>query len=125
VSVITKNYEHLKEDKRTKKELRKLNRIFKDIPKDKKSLVEKLVSNAAFMAILLDDLQEDIEQNGYKDEYKNGENQYGYKRAVAADLYQVTIKNYTNVIKQLNDLLPKNKDIEDDDGFEAFINSRG
>jgi ribosomal protein RSM22 (predicted rRNA methylase) len=125
VSVITKNYEHLKEDERTKKELRKLNRIFKDIPKDKKSLAEKLISNAAFMAILLDDLQEDIKRNGYKDEYKNGENQYGYKRAVAADLYQVTIKNYTNVIKQLNDLLPKNKDIEDDDGFEAFINSRG
>jgi ribosomal protein RSM22 (predicted rRNA methylase) len=125
VSVITKKYEHLKEDERTKKELRKLNRIFKDIPKDKKSLAEKLISNAAFMAILLDDLQEDIKRNGYKDEYKNGENQYGYKRAVAADLYQVTIKNYTNVIKQLNDLLPKNKDIEDDDGFEAFINSRG
>ncbi len=125
MSVITKKYEHLKEDERTKKELRKLNRIFKDIPKDKKSLAEKLISNAAFMAILLDDLQEDIKRNGYKDEYKNGENQYGYKRAVAADLYQVTIKNYTNVIKQLNDLLPKNKDIEDDDGFEAFINSRG
>ena len=124
MSVITKKYEHLKEDERTKKELRKLNRIFKDIPKDKKSLAEKLISNAAFMAILLDDLQEDIKRNGYKDEYKNGENQYGYKRAVAADLYQVTIKNYTNVIKQLNDLLPKNKDIEDDDGFEAFISRR-
>lgn len=121
VKVIGKKYEVLKEDKRTKAELKKLNNIFKAMPEDKKALAEKLIGNAAFMAILLDDLQEDIKENGYKEEYKNGENQYGYKRSIAADLYQVTIKNYSNTIKQLNDLLPKESP-EEDDGFDEFIN---
>ena len=123
VEVIGKKYEVLKEDKRTKAELKKLNNIFKDMPDDKKALAEKLIGNAAFMAILLDDLQEDIKENGYKEEYKNGENQYGYKRSIAADLYQVTIKNYSNTIKQLNDLLPKESP-EEDDFFDEFINRR-
>ena len=123
VKVIEKKYEVLREDKRTKAELQKLNNIFKDMPEDKKALAEKLIGNAAFMAILLDDLQEDIKENGYKEEYKNGENQYGYKRSIAADLYQVTIKNYSNTIKQLNDLLPKESP-EEDDGFDEFINRR-
>lgn len=121
VKVIEKKYEVLREDKRTKAELKKLNNIFKAMPEDKKALAEKLIGNAAFMAILLDDLQEDIKENGYKEEYKNGENQYGYKRSIAADLYQVTIKNYSNTIKQLNDLLPKESP-EEDDCFDEFIN---
>ena len=115
----------LKEDTRVKNEIAKIRRIFKDIPEDKKKLANRLIENAGFMAILLSDLQEDIKINGYKEEYKNGENQYGYKRSIAADLYQVTIKNYSNTIRQLNDLLPKDTNIEDDDGFMAFINSRG
>lgn len=115
----------LKEDTRVKNEIAKIRRIFKDIPEDKKKLANRLIENAGFMAILLSDLQEDIKINGYKEEYKNGENQYGYKRSIAADLYQVTIKNYSNTIRQLNDLLPKDTNIEDDDGFMDFINSRG
>jgi hypothetical protein len=52
------------------------------------------------------DLQDDIGQNGYREEYKNGENQFGYKRSIAADLYQVTIKNYASIIRQLSSLIP-------------------
>ena len=122
VEVIEKKYEVLKEDKRTKAELKKLNNIFKDMPEDKKALAEKLIGNAAFMAILLDDLQEDIKINGYREEYRNGEKQYGYKRSIAADLFQATIKNYSNIIKQLNDLLPSKLETEEDDGFDEFIN---
>ncbi|WP_422487129.1 hypothetical protein [Gudongella sp. DL1XJH-153] len=123
MAVSEKKFEHLKNDKRFSSELKKIKNIYKEIPDDKKKLVQRLVENASFMAILLEDLQEDIKQNGYKEEYKNGANQFGFKRSIAADLYQVTIKNYSSVIKQLNDLLPNNE-IEEDDGFEAFVNSK-
>ena len=33
--------------------------------------------------------------------------------------YNTTVKNYTSVIKQLNDMLPT-KEIVNDDGFEKF-----
>lgn len=113
----------LKADPRFKKELLKLKNLFKNIPKDKQTLTAKLTENAAFMAILLDDLRADIDKEGYYDTYQNGENQHGKKRSIAADLYTVTIKNYASIIRQLTDLLPKSS-IEDNDGFDDFINSR-
>lgn len=116
-------YKDLKEGKRVKEEIKKLRNIFKDIPEDRKKLVNGLIENAGFMAVLLESLQEDIKVNGYKEKYQNGANQFGYKRSIAADLYQVTIKNYSGTIKQLSDLLPKSN-IIDDDGFDAFVMSR-
>jgi hypothetical protein len=116
--------EKIKEDPRFKEEITKLSDLFKDIGEEKKTLVYKLIENAGFMAVLLEDLQLDIKANGYKDKYQNGETQFGYKRSIAADLYQVTIKNYSNTIKLLSDLLGVKAEPEDDDGFNDFINSR-
>ena len=45
-------------------EMRKLKRIFKEIPENKKKIVEKLIDNAAFMAEQLEHLQTDIEEKG-------------------------------------------------------------
>src|SRR5690554_7677837 len=121
MAVDKENYQYLENDKRVKAEIRKLKKIYENIQDDKKKLVQRLIENASFMGILLEDLQNDIKANGYKEEYKNGANQFGFKRSIAADLYQVTIKNYSSVIRQLNDLLPDG-DFEEDDGFEAFVN---
>lgn len=118
-------YKDLIEDSKVKKEIKKLTDIFKEIPEDKKQLVNKLIENAGFMAVLLEKLQEDMKTNGYKEKYQNGKEQWGYKRSISADLYQVTIKNYSNTIKQLTELLPKENSDEFDDGFEEFINSKG
>lgn len=120
----TSIYKNLENDKRVKAELKRLNGIYKDIAPDSKKLIKKLLDNAAFMGVLLEDLQADIKANGYKEKYQNGANQYGYKRSIAADLYQVVIKNYTAVIRQLNDLRPEEAEDDDADGFIAFINSR-
>lgn len=73
------------------------------------------------MQVLLIDLQEDINENGYREEYKNGENQYGYKRSIAADLYQVTIKNYSSIIRQLEKMMPGPVEIEKVDPAEEIM----
>jgi len=114
----------LQEDKRFKRELTRLRRIFTDISKNKKALVDKLIWNAAFQATLLEDLKIDLDTNGYKEEYQNGQYQTGVKKSVAADLYQNTLKNYSGIIKQLTDLLPKDAPKVEDDGFDAFVNGR-
>lgn len=114
-------HNYLKDDKRTKAEAKKLKKLFRNIQVDKKQLAEKLIENAAFMSVLLMDLQADIKSNGYKEVYKNGENQYGNKKSVAADLYQVTIKNFTAINKQLNDMLPKNDITQSNNELIQFI----
>lgn len=94
------------EVKRKSKELAKLKKIFKDIEPQKQKTVEKLISNAAFMAESLDDLQDLIREKGFTEEYQNGANQYGVKKCSEVEIYNTMIKNYTSVIKQLVDLLP-------------------
>lgn len=87
-------------------ELRKLKRIFKNIPKDKKNLVQKLIDSAAFMTVELTKLENHITVNGVSEVYQNGENQYGTKLSTEASAYNTMIKNYTSIIKQLCELLP-------------------
>jgi hypothetical protein len=111
----------MNKDERIKKEIRKLKRIFKDLPKDKSAIVEKLIGNAAFMAATLEDLQDAINQNGCISTYQNGENQWGTKKSPEADLYNTMIKNYSTVVKQLTDMLPKDEAKAAEDELVTFI----
>lgn len=104
-------------------ELRKLKRIFKEIPENKKKVVEKLMENAAFMAEQLELLQEDIKEKGYISEYQNGENQWGTKKAPEVEIYIAMTKNYSSIIKQLLDLIPE-KSGESNDEMTLFMRER-
>lgn len=77
-----------------------------------------LIDKAKFMETTLCELQKKIAESGTITEMCQGA--YNIERAnPALNAYNVTIKNYTNVIKQLNDMLPKS-DTKKTDGFEEF-----
>lgn len=98
-----------KEEKKLKKEIAKLNRIFKNIGEDKKKLCENLIKNAAFMAITLEELQNDINENGPIGTYINGNGFKVSQETPAQKSYNAMINRYTAVIKTLVDLLPDDK----------------
>lgn len=54
-------------DKIRKKELEKLDRIFKVLPPDKKSLIDNLKHQAAFMVSFMAELQETLDREGAVD----------------------------------------------------------
>lgn len=93
-------------DKRIKKEIARLKKIYKELPDNRFVLVLPLIENAAFMRVTLDDLQESIAANGVTEEYKNGANQYGTKASAELSAYNSTVKNYTAVIDRLDKMLP-------------------
>ena len=92
------NSKELKEVPDYNKELKKLNKIFKNISKDKKDLVQKLIKSAAFMTVELTKLENYISIHGVSETYQNGENQYGTKTSTEASVYNTMIKNYTSII---------------------------
>ena len=92
-----------------KKEMTRLKGIFKDLEEGKRKLVTPLIEKAAFMSVELDVLQDQIEQEGWTSEYKNGENQYGTKKSPEAETYLALSKNYAAIIKQLTELVPAQK----------------
>ena len=91
------------------KEKRRLKGIFKDLEDGKKKLVTPLIEKAAFMSIELDELQLQIESNGWTSEYQNGANQFGTKKSPEAETYIALTKNYAAIIKQLVELVPAAK----------------
>ena len=107
-------------NKRIKKEMRKLIKIFKDadVDEDKRRYLANAISNLAFMSVLLEDLQQDILEKGYTEHYKNGENQYGTKDSTAVKIYNVTLRNFNALIKTLAAFLPKAED--NNDGQDAL-----
>jgi hypothetical protein len=115
----------LTKDERISEEIERLDKLFKDVEIKTKKAVRSLIENAAFMSITLEDLQITINKNGVISEYQNGENQWGTKKSPEVEIYNTMIKNHMSVIKQLTDLLPKpNKNINEDDEFEKFVNSK-
>lgn len=113
----------IEKNKKIRKETQKLKKLFKDLPDNKKKMAEKLIENASFMSITLDELKEDIKLYGVKETYVNGKDQFGFKESIESKTYNTMVKNYMNIIKQLNDMLPEEKKINENDEFERFNGS--
>ena len=93
-------------DKRIDREIRRIKLFLKELPDERVKTVDSLIRNAAFMTITLEDLQESMKVNGVITEYQNGENQWGTKKSPEIEIYNVMIKNYMALMKQITDLLP-------------------
>ena len=121
------NYEGKSKDEIIKAEKRKLAGIYTRLDKKTKKAVDSLVDEAAFMAASLYELREDINKKGYVEVYQNGANQKGIKKCSEVEIYNTMIKNYSSVVKQLTDLIPKKQENtgEHSDGFDDFVNNRG
>ena len=118
------NYDDMSKDARKYTEIKRLNNLFKKMDSNTRKLVKALIENAAFMTITLQDLDKDITIKGYTEEYQNGENQFGTKKSTEMELYNTTIKNFSSIMKQLCDLLPKAEIVDKSDGFDKFVGGR-
>lgn len=113
--------EDLEKDELVKKELNKIKRTFKDLDGDVKKLNQKLLYNAAWLAVSLDDLMKTMDENGVVIEYQNGANQWGTKKSPESELYTNWSKQYAQIMKQLSDLLPKENKTKADDELMQFL----
>lgn len=91
---------------RLKRAREELSTVFADLDEKRRKTVDKLLDNAAFMAVQLEDLRAVIQENGVTSEYQNGENQFGTKKSPEVEVYLAMIKNYTAIINSLCAMLP-------------------
>ena len=93
-----------------KAEIARLNRIYKDLPKNQYEVVKGLIVQAARLKVRLDELWKDIQENGETEMFSQSANADPYQRErPAARLFTATDKNYQSIMKQLNDLTPPTK----------------
>ena len=95
-------------DVRIKKEIKRLNGIYKDLDKTTKASLESLIKRAAYMRITLEDYEKDIDENGYIEPFSQSKDVPSYERErPVARLYNAMNKNYQSIMKQLSDSLPE------------------
>ncbi len=108
----------LPDNEKVQAEYKRLMALYRKAPKEKLALARKLISRAAFLAVALDEFEQDISQNGYEQEYQNGENQKGMKKSAAAELHVTYSKNLLSFTRQLDEML----DVEAASGGDPFEN---
>src|SRR5690625_4855050 len=117
----------LTKNQRVRKEVNRLKRIYKDLPKDTLMVVDGLIVEAADLRIRLEDIREDLDTNGYDEMFSQSPEQVPYERErPQARRYVALNKNYQSIMKQLGDYIPKpeKKKGDEDDGFEEFLMRR-
>lgn len=104
-------------------EIDKLKDVFKDISEEKQEVAERLIERVGFMTITLELLEEDIKKKGPIYLFKQG-SQKMYVENPSQKSYNTMINRYTAAYGKLFDLLPKESNKDEDDGFDAFIKKR-
>lgn len=119
-------YNEIARQQEIKKEITKLNRLFKDMDAKTKKVVQSVIENSAFMAVTLRELQDHMNKHGLISEYQNGDNQWGTKKSPEVEIYNTMIKNFISTMKSLTDLLPSPLAKKmNDDGFDDFVKGKG
>ena len=87
-------------------ERERLQEVFKDLEPNKLKTCQALIDRAAFITISLEELEAQLNKTGWVEQYQNGENQSGMKKAAAADVHISLTKNLNAIVKQLLEIVP-------------------
>ena len=119
--------QYLEKQKKIKKEINRLRKLFKDIDENKKKLVNTTIEDIAFMTVTMQELRDNIIRIGTTVTYQNGANQFGTKQSPDAQIYLQMSQKQTQAMKILLDCMPKTKEktvTEPEDDFDDFVTGR-
>lgn len=106
-------------EERIEQEIQRLEDVFDNVDPDKKEAAQGLIEEAAFMRITLQNLKDNINENGTVDIMPQGE--YSIRRqSPEVQTYNTMIQRYNTTYKELLNLLPKEVASDIDDDFENF-----
>ena len=118
-------YTKLEKDKLISGEEARLSRIYKNLSKDKMALSIGLIQRLAFLRISMQELETDLNENGYTEKFSQGDQEPYDRKRPNADIYVSFYANYLKTTKQLADMQPKAEvKANVSDGFDEFISGR-
>ena len=92
-------------EKRIEEQKKVLLGVFQSMDADRLKAIQPLIDNVCFMSVILEDLSKEILEKGVTDKYQNGANQYGIKKSAEVETYNVMVKNFSTLMKQIIDAL--------------------
>lgn len=95
------------------KEYKKLMKIYKNVPDQKKNLVQNLCKQLAFCMVTLQEVKDDILEKGTIVEFTQGSQHY-LKENPSVGVFNRLCKTYQSLLKQLNDFSEVKTEVKDD-----------
>jgi len=115
----------LSKDERIRREIKRVNDIYREISEKERAAIEGLIRRAAFMRVTLEDMEADLDENGFTEMFSQSAEVAPYERErPMARLYNTMNKNYQGIMKQLTEFVVKEPPKEPEDEFEAFVNEK-
>ena len=102
--------------------MKKVKRLLKDIPEDRRAIAQGLFKELVFMQNTLDTLRQQVEDEGAVDMFKQGKQEF-LREHPALKAYNTTIQRYNLIYKQFIDLLPKTEENNQGDELLDFISN--
>ena len=116
--------------RRQKSEIRRLQKIYKDLPESQKVLVSKLIARAAYINSKLEETENLLDGEGIIVDFENG-SQVIQRINPYLKAYMDLLKIYSTLMEQIEDMIRHDRDHakkesrgKDVDPLEAFINAR-
>lgn len=108
-------------EKRIASEINRLWSAFQSCSEESKIALDGIIKRVAFMRVKLEDLEEDIKENGFTEMFQQSEKMPPYERKrPSVDVYINLTKNYQTAVKELKGYLPKDAPQADVNELEAF-----
>ena len=103
-----------------RKHVAELEAILEKIPEDKQYIGRKLIDELIFMDETLTTLKRKIKENGTKEEFIQGKQQFT-RESTALTSYNKTIQRYSTLYKQLTDLMQKSPEVQSSNAVYDFL----
>lgn len=101
-------------------DMKKLKALLKNIPEDRQPIADGLYNELVFMQNTMIILKKQVEEEGAVSMFKQGAQEF-LREHPALTAYNKTIQRYSQVYKQLIDLLPKTDEGKQTDPLMDFI----
>ena len=93
-------------------EIERLTEIYRELPPKQFALAKGLIIQAARLRVRLDKLWAELQEKGETEWFTQSDKTDPYERErPASRTFTATDKSYQSIIKQLNDMLPADKEI--------------
>ena len=93
------------------KEIKRLTEIYRTLPPKQFALAQGLIAEAARLRVRCDALWKDLQDNGEVELFSQGDQEPYERERPASRIYTAANKAYQSIIKQLNDMIPKDDDV--------------
>lgn len=88
-------------------EIDRLTEIYKGLPPKQFALAQGLIAEAARLRVRCNALWEDLQDKGEVELFAQGDQEPYERERPASRIYTAANKSYQSIIKQLNDMIPK------------------